>query len=53
MLILTLIFYFLDSKETNSFDFDEVYNIIGRWFIVCGWIEILTIVVALIKYPIF
>lgn len=52
MLIIGLIFYFTDLTESNPFDFDDLCNVIGRWFICCGWIEILTIIVALIKYPI-
>ena len=48
MLILSLIFYFMDEP----FDFDNLCNIVGRWFILCGWIEVITIIVTLIKYPI-
>jgi hypothetical protein len=44
MLILTIIFYLLDIKE-YGIDFVNkncnFYERVGRWFIMCGWLEVL------------
>jgi hypothetical protein len=46
MLIITIMFYLLDVKE-YGIDFVRencnLYERVGRWFIICGWLEILLI----------
>lgn len=46
MLIITIMFYLLDVKECGI-DFVRkncnLYERVGRWFIICGWLEILLI----------
>lgn len=46
MLIITIVFYLLDVKE-YGIDFVRnncsLYERVGRWFIICGWLEILLI----------
>ena len=52
MLIVTIVFYLMDIKSYGIELVKEscnLYERVGRWFVLCGWLELLLISCILLQ----